>query len=496
MSTLVAGSALQHIGHRRRWRLSHLIMAAGVALPVVRPAIGGIMVALLVGGTFMITTMAGMQEARVVAGPHATELMAVMTAAFGRDITSRERGQKEAEMLAPIPAILDDLRAGRPIILVDDEDRENEGDLVCPAETITPEIVNFMTRHTPGYLCVALTAADCDRLELHPQAPANTSLRGTAMAVSVDGHPRHGVGTGISASDRARTARLLADPRTTPDDLVRPGHMVPLRARDGGVLVRTGQTEGSVDLMKLAGLRPAAVISEICREDGEMARMPELEAFGARHRLHLCSVEQLIHHRLGRERLVHRLAPTAGIAVETDHGRFTLIAYGSVVDRLPHLAFCLGDVGRLDPAGRVVPTGEPTLVRMHRRDLLGDVFGNKAQPSNRILAASLRRIHAEGHGVLVYLRTEGAGEAWPEAIQDWISPGSPWPGSSNEPNLIGREGAGARALPLDRRDLGIGGQILQDLGVVRLRVLTNSPKRLHHLAAFGLETVEFVPIDL
>src|SRR5262245_30557423 len=291
-------------------------------------------------------------------------------------------------MLSHIGEILADRRHGRPIILVDDEARENEGDLVCAAETVTPEIINFMTRHTPGYLCVALTAADCDRLELHPQAVMNTALRGTAMTVSVDGHPRHGVGTGISASDRARTARLLADSATRPDDLVRPGHMVPLRARDGGVLVRTGQTEGSVDLMRLAGLHAAAVISEVCRDDGEMARMPDLEAFGAQHGLRICSVEQIIHYRLGRERLVQRMPPTEGVMVGTDHGRFRAIAYRSVVDRLPHIAFCVGDVGRLDPSGHPIAVEEATLVRMHRRDLLGDVFGDKSHPSNRVLASS------------------------------------------------------------------------------------------------------------
>jgi 3,4-dihydroxy 2-butanone 4-phosphate synthase/GTP cyclohydrolase II len=399
-------------------------------------------------------------------------------------------------VLSPIPEILEDLRRGQPIILVDDEDRENEGDLVCPAEKITPEIVNFMTRHTPGYLCVALAAADCDRLQLHPQTPSNTALRGTAMAVSVDGHPRHGVGTGISASDRARTARLLADPASRPDDLVRPGHMVPLRARDGGVLVRTGQTEGSVDLARLAGLQPAAVISEVCRDDGEMARMPELEAFARRSGLRLCSIEQIIHHRLGRERLVHRLPPHEGVAVDTDHGRFTLIAYQSVVDRLPHLAFCAGDVGRLDPSGHPLETHEPTLVRMHRRDLLGDVFGDKANPSNRVLAASLRRIQAEGHGVVVYLRPEGTGESGSALVQAWMYPA--WSAAEGSPgaDLTSAAGVGARAMPMDRRDFGIGGQILRDLGLRRLRVLTNSPKRLHHLAAFGLEVVESVPITL
>jgi 3,4-dihydroxy 2-butanone 4-phosphate synthase/GTP cyclohydrolase II len=397
-------------------------------------------------------------------------------------------------MLSPIGEILDDLRQGRPIILVDDEDRENEGDLVCAAEKVTPEVINFMTRHTPGYLCVALTALDCDRLELPPQAVVNTSVRGTAMAVSVDGHPRHGVGTGISASDRARTARLLADPSSRPADLVRPGHMVPLRARDGGVLVRTGQTEGSVDLMRLAGLHPAAVISEVCREDGEMARMPDLEVFSERHQLRICSVEQIIHYRLGRERLIHRLPPTEGTLVDTDHGRFNVIAYRSVVDRLPHLAFCVGDVGRLDPSGYPLENAEATLVRMHRRDLLGDVFGDKSHPSNRMLVASLERIQAEGHGVLVYLRPEGAGEGPSERVQTWAyaEAGS----DMDTPDLTGLGGAGARALPMDRRDFGIGGQILRDLGLKRLRVLTNNPKRLHHLQAFGLEVVESVPIEI
>jgi 3,4-dihydroxy 2-butanone 4-phosphate synthase / GTP cyclohydrolase II len=398
-------------------------------------------------------------------------------------------------MLSHIGEILEDLRHGRPIILVDDEDRENEGDLVCAAEKVTPEIINFMTRHTPGYLCVALTAAECDRLELHPQAASNTSLRGTAMAVSVDGHPRYGVGTGISASDRARTARLLADPASRPHDLVRPGHMVPLRAKDGGVLVRTGQTEGSVDLMRLAGLHPAAVISEVCRDDGEMARMPDLEVFSQQHGLRICSVEQIIHYRFGRERLVHRLPPTEGVPVDTDHGRFNVVAYRSVVDRLPHLAFCLGDVGRLDPSGYPLESDEATLVRMHRRDLLGDVFGDKSHPSNRVLAASLARIQTEGHGVVVYLRPDGAGEGLTERLQSWIYP-SPLADDPDVPDLTSLEGAGVRGLPMNRRDFGIGGQILRDLGLRRLRVLSNNPQRLHHLQAFGLEVVESVPIGL
>jgi 3,4-dihydroxy 2-butanone 4-phosphate synthase/GTP cyclohydrolase II len=248
--------------------------------------------------------------------------------------------------------------------------------------------------------------------------------------------------------------------------------------------------------MRLAGLHPAAVISEVCREDGEMARMPDLEAFSQQYGIRLCSVEQIIQYRLGRERLVHRLAPAEGILVDTDHGRFNVIAYRSVVDRLPHLAFCMGDVGRLDPSGYPLETDEPTLVRMHRRDLLGDVFGDKSHPSNRLLAASLRRIQAEGHGVVVYLRPEGAGEGLSERPESWIYPPASIAEERDAPDLTGAVGAGARAVPMNRRDFGIGGQILRDLGLKRLRVLTNNPLRLHHLQAFGLEVVDSVPIEL
>src|SRR5262245_46686825 len=284
--------------------------------------------------------------------------------------------------LSPIPEILDELRAGRVIVLVDDESRENEGDLVCAAEKVTPELINFMTRHTPGYLCLAMTSADCDRLDLPPQAGINTSMRGPAMTVSIHAHPRHGVGTGISASDRAKTVRIAVDPTSTPDDLVRPGHMVPLRARDGGVLVRTGQTEGSVDLARLAGLRPAAVISEVCREDGEMARMPDLERMCAAHGLKMCSVEQVIEHRLARETLIERLPPEDGTCIQTPQGRFRLFAYQSAIDPLPHLALTVGGIGHVDPAtGRSKQMDDPVLVRVHRRDLLGDIFDEASNPT-------------------------------------------------------------------------------------------------------------------
>jgi 3,4-dihydroxy 2-butanone 4-phosphate synthase/GTP cyclohydrolase II len=388
--------------------------------------------------------------------------------------------------LAPIPEILDELRAGRVIILVDDEKRENEGDFVCAAQHVSVDIINFMTRVGGGYLCVPLTAAACDRLELDPQAAVNTSLRGTPMTVSVDGHPRHGVGTGISARDRVRTIQILIDPASRPADLVRPGHINPLRARDGGVLVRTGQTEGSVDLCRLAGLDPSAVLIEIVRPDGEMARMPELEEISRRHSLKMCSVEQIIEHRVARETLVHRMEPVEGTTIDTEAGRFTLIAYHSAIDALPHLALTVGGIGT---PGAVC--AEPTLVRMHRRDLLGDVFGEVTNPTGRSLRDSMRMLQREGRGAIVYLRPEGYGDDLRSRLQTIRRPGHV---DVNAPDLTRFDGIAGRVQPIEHRDFGIGGQILRDLGLRRLRILTNHPKTLRGLHAFGLEIVEQVPI--
>ena len=395
--------------------------------------------------------------------------------------------------LAPLEDIISDLKQGKMIILVDDENRENEGDLVCAAQLVTPEIINFMVKNTPGYLCVALSSPECDRLDLHPQTNFNTSLRATPMAVSVDGHPKYGVTTGISASDRAKTVQIIANPDSRPDDLTRPGHMVPLRARAGGVLVRTGQTEGSVDLMKLAGIRPCALISEVCKDDGEMARLPDLEIFAQKYNLKICSVEQIIHHRLERERLIERIEPKNGTIINTQFGPFNLIAYHSMVDPLPHLALTLGGVGDFDPSGAVIESETPTLVRMHRRNLLGDIFGDSAQPTNQILAASLQAIQKEGRGVLVYLRPSGVGDGLLGRLQT-IHDGIKGVFDSNRPDLTGHKGVGAKAVPMDRRDFGVGSQILRDLGLHRLRVMTNHPRALTNLHAFELEIVESVPI--
>src|SRR5215210_7277650 len=275
---------------------------------------------------------------------------------------------------SPIPDILDELKAGKMVVLVDDEDRENEGDLVVAAERITPDLMNFIITHGRGTVCLALTQEHCDKLRLHPQTDQNTTTLGTAFTVTVDAHPRFGVTTGVSARDRATTVQVAVADDAQPHDLRRPGHMNPLRARDGGVLVRAGQTEGSVDLARLAGLKPAAVICEILRpEDGEPMRRAELEAFCDRHGLKMCTIAELISYRLKREQFVKRIE---SVTLPTRWGEFRLHAYQSVVDPQPHLALCKGGVGEMDPSGKVLEQTEPTLVRVHSECLTGDVFGS------------------------------------------------------------------------------------------------------------------------
>ena len=395
---------------------------------------------------------------------------------------------------ATIPEILDDLRAGRVIVLVDDENRENEGDFVVAAEFVTPEIVNFMTRVGGGYLCVAVDGETCDRLELGPQGAINTSLRQTPFTISIDGHPRHGVGTGISSSDRAITIRMMADPEARADDFVRPGHINPLRSRDGGVLVRTGQTEGSVDLCKLAGLKPASAIIEVVKPDGDMARLPDLEEMCVEHDLKMCSVEQIIEHRLAEEAMVERIDPVAGRGIETPEGTFRLIAWRSSIDALPHIALCAGGVGELGPDGRPVEQDEPTLVRVQRRDLLGDIFGVAAGDADRSsrddLMASLRAIREAGRGALVYMRPESGNAEISGALHEVARREE----DVNAPDLARPDGIGAKVVPMDQRELGIGSQILRDLGLSKLRLLTNHPRPWPTLHGFGLEVVESVPL--
>ncbi len=387
-------------------------------------------------------------------------------------------------MFSSVEDILDDLRAGRMIVLTDDEDRENEGDLVLPAQFIDPAAVTFMLTHARGYLCLSMTESDCDRLDLVPQVQTNTSVRGTPFTVSIDGHPKHGLTTGVSARERARTIALMLNPSTGPSDFVRPGHINPLRSRDGGVLVRIGQTEGSIDLCRLAGLYPAAAIIEIMGDDGEMLRGASLEAFCKTHNIRMCSVRQIIEHRLGRSQLVERLGPTEGNVIRTPQGVFTLRAFRSPVDPLPHLALTVGDIGRVDDDGMVAHCAEPTLVRVHRRDLLGDIFDDLASSqglsTGQMLRASMRMIQREGRGAIVYLRPSGsAGDLSGELTR-----------------LLDRSDHDAprRSVGTGMLDYGIGSQILRALGLSRLRLITNSTTDYPQLQAFGLEIVERVVV--
>ena len=391
----------------------------------------------------------------------------------------------------PISDILDDLRQGRMVVLVDDEQRENEGDLVCAAEHVTPQIINFMLREARGVLCLALDGATADRLDLKPQAQANTAQRGTAFLVSIDAHEKFGITTGVSAADRAKTIQIAIADATRPDDLARPGHVNPLRARDGGVLVRAGQTEGSVDLCRLAGLKSAAVIIEIMNDDGSMARLPELHALCAKHDLKMCSVAHITEHRTQRQKLVERIAEAP---FETEHGMFHLIAYRSYVDPLPHVALVAGDLGAYDAAGEPVDVDQPVLVRMHSQNLLGDVFGDVAQPTGRALSTSMRMIQDAGRGAIVYLRHEMAGTGLLQRLQTLHSSH----GQQHEEERValgrGQQTPGIRP-PVNKGAYGIGSQILRDLGVRKLCLLTNHPFHPTALSGFGLEITEFVKID-
>lgn len=391
-----------------------------------------------------------------------------------------------------IPDILADLRSGKMIVLVDDEQRENEGDLVCAAEFASPETMNFMLREARGMMCVAMAGSVCDRLELPPQSGHNTSQRSTAYTVSVDADERFGVTTGVSAADRSRTCKVLADPKTLPGDLARPGHMHPLRARSGGVLVRAGQTEGSVDLCRLAGLEPVSVIIEIMNDDGTMARRDDLVSFCEKHGLKMCSVADVIHYRLERDALVERVER---VPFENAFGRWDLNVYMSSVDALPHVALTCGDVGTPDGCGGSVPNAEPTLVRMHSQNLLGDVFGDATQPSGQTLAKAMRLIQDEGRGAVVYMRHEGMGTGVLKRLQTLaLSPEQEAarveairPGVSHEsPGISPR---------VDKQGYGIGCQILRDLGLTDLRLMTDHPFRPQALRGFGLTIDSFVPLN-
>lgn len=381
-----------------------------------------------------------------------------------------------------IPEVLEDLRAGKPVVLVDDEDRENEGDVVYAAEKVTAEAVNFMMKHVRGMICLALTGEACDKLQLRGQADHNTATMGTAFTVTVDAHPKFGVSTGISAFDRAKTIEVAIADDAQPGDLLRPGHTNPLRARDGGVLVRAGHTEGGVDLARLAGLKEAAVICEILNDDGTMARRPQLEEFCNRFGFKMCTIADLISHRLKSEQFVQRIE---SITLPTRWGEFRLHAYQSQIDPQPHLALVAGGIGELGPDGKVIPHPSPTLVRVHSECLTGDVFGSGRCDCGDQLDTAMRMIADAGVGVLLYLRQEGRGIGLANKLHAY---------ALQDDGLDTVEANVQLGLPVDKRDYGIGSQILRDLGLRDLRIMTNNPKKIYGIEGYGLTVVEEVPL--
>ncbi len=383
--------------------------------------------------------------------------------------------------MATIEECIEEITAGRMIILVDDESRENEGDLVCAGEKVTPEVINFMARYGRGLVCLAMTNDHADRLGLYPQAVDNTALHGTAFTVSIDAAT--GVTTGISTADRARVIELACRDDVKPSDFVRPGHMFPLRASDGGTLVRTGQTEGAVDLAKLAGLKPLAAICEVMNDDGTMARREDLEAFCAEHKIKMCSVADIIRYRMRSERLIERAVE---IDLPLEEGTFHLVAYQSLVDPEPHVALCFGGVGKLDPAGNPILHDEPVLVRVHSECLTGDVFGSQRCDCRPQLKMALREIAKAGKGALVYVRQEGRGIGLINKLRAYKL--------QIEEGMDTVEANTHLGFEADRRDYGIGNQILRDLGLRKLRIMTDNPRKIYGLQGYGLEIVERVPV--
>jgi len=382
------------------------------------------------------------------------------------------RETETASPFAAIEAAIDDVRSGKFVVVVDDADRENEGDLTIAAQFVTPEAVNFMATHGRGLICLCLTPERCDELELRPMTERNETPLGTAFTVSIEA--REGVSTGISAADRAQTIQVAIDSGSSLHDLVQPGHVFPLRAKPGGVLQRAGQTEAAVDLARLAGLNPAGVVCEIMNEDGTMARVPELTSFCERHGLKLVTVADLIEYRRRTEKLVERVV---SVRLPTEYGEYQAVAYHELLDNKRHVALVKGDV----------EGAENVLVRVHSECLTGDVFHSLLCDCGEQLELSLERIEAEGRGVVLYMAQEGRGIGLLNKLKAYELQASGL--DTVEANL-------ELGFPADAREWGIGNQILADLGLSTIRILTNNPAKLSGLDGFGLTVVEQVPIEV